>query len=183
MRRSRDQKAETHEALLERASHLFRENGIEATSVAEVMAEAGLTHGGFYRHFANKDALVAETIRQTFASFLHEIDRQSHSRGVKQAVDDYLSFYLSEAHMRHPSQGCPIPTLAAEIARSSDELKDEFSQNVNQMIQVLARGFDGPDHDAERHAIRALALRAGAILIARACDTEAAKTIMEACRE
>lgn len=182
MRRSRQEKSATHDALLQQASRLFRANGIEATSVSDVMAKAGLTHGGFYRHFENKEALIGEAIHQTFDSLLDDIERQSETNGPKQAVHDYLDFYLSEKHLIHPADGCPVPTLAAEVARSSEKIKEKFSQSLRRTIDVLAQGMSGTDENAKTKAIQALALRVGAVLIARACNEKLAKDVLDACR-
>jgi TetR/AcrR family transcriptional regulator, transcriptional repressor for nem operon len=182
MRRSRQEKAETHDAVLKRASRLFRERGIETTSVSDVMAEAGLTHGGFYRHFANKDALVAEALRETFDSILSQLETRSREAGAKTAVGDYLRYYVTKEHVTHPAEGCPIPTLAGEIGRSSDALKSEFSEQARRLIAAIAEGFDGTDQDAREQAIRALAMRVGAVLIARACDADLAKDVLASCR-
>jgi TetR/AcrR family transcriptional repressor of nem operon len=182
MRRSRNQKAETHDALIESASRLFREKGIEATSVGEVMAEAGLTHGGFYRHFANKDALAAEAIGHIFDGILADIEGQTEKPGQQQAVAEYLKFYLSKEHLLHPAFGCPIPTLAAEMARSPAPLRQAFGDNVNRTLDAIALGMKGDPNSARNAAMRELAMRVGAILIARACDEGTASQLLKACQ-
>lgn len=183
MRRSRELKAETHEAILAHASRLFRERGVEGTSVGDVMAEAGLTHGGFYRHFETKDALVAEAIRAAFDDITRALDERSAEVGAKEAVEGYLAHYLSEGHVAHPGVGCPVPALAGEIARAPAALKAEFGVSFNRSLSALARGSPGDGKAARAAATRALAMRIGAILIARASDPATASEVLEACRE
>jgi len=182
MRRSREAKAETHDAIVEKASRLFRERGVEGTSVGDIMAEAGLTHGGFYRHFENKDALVAATIRSAFDGVAEAVRSRAEVVGLGAAVGDYLNFYLSSEHLAHPGLGCPAPSLAGEIARGSDALKAEFGAGFDQVARVLAEGMTGSETSRRERALRELAMRVGAVLIARASHPEMAMEVMKACQ-
>lgn len=183
MRRTREAKAETREGILTQASRLFRERGVEGTSVGDVMAEAGLTHGGFYRHFENKDALVAATIRATFEGLRDELEKRTADVGLVTAVQDYFTHYLSDGHLTHPGMGCPVPALGADVARGSDALKAEFAAGFKQSLAAMAAGLPGSEPDRHAQATRALALRVGAILIARACDAQTAQDVLNACRK
>jgi len=183
MRRSRDAKAQTHDAIVAKASQMFRERGVEGTSVGDVMAQAGLTHGGFYRHFENKDALVAASIRSAFDEFIEALDERSAAVGPRDTVKEYFDQYLSDGHVSHPGEGCPIPSLGTEIGRGNDELKAEFAAGLNRALTVMANGLPNegtPDRDS---AIRELAMRVGAIVMARASDTATASEVLEACRK
>jgi TetR/AcrR family transcriptional repressor of nem operon len=183
VRRTREVKAETRNAILKQASRLFRQRGVEGASVGDVMSEAGLTHGGFYRHFANKDALVAATIRATFEEITETMEEQAVAVGMKQAVENYLAFYLSDAHVANPGLGCPVPALAGEISRASMALRTEFGGSFIRSLETISKGLSGSEAARRTQATRELAMRVGAILIARASDPTTAKKVLEACRE
>ena len=182
MRRTREGKAETRATILTQASRLFRERGVESTSVGDVMAEAGLTHGGFYRHFDTKDALVAATIRATFEGIGEALGARGAEVGVQNAVQEYFAYYLSQEHVANPGMGCPVPALGADIARGSPALKAEFAAGFKDSLEVIAAGLPGSQEERREAATRELAMRVGAILIARACDPETASEILKACR-
>jgi len=183
MRRTREDKAETHTAILAKASRLFRERGVEGASVGDVMAEAGLTHGGFYRHFDNKEALVAASIRAAFDSFTDAIDQRAAIVGRERAVKDYFDYYLSNDHLTHPGLGCPAPTLGPDVARAPDALKAEFGAGLNRTLAAFVKGLPGDEAANRAAATREFAFRVGAILLARASDPATAADILEACRE
>jgi len=183
MRRSREDKAQTHSAILAQASRLFRERGIEGTRVGDVMAEAGLTHGGFYRHFENKDALLAASIRATFDGIIDAIEERAAAAGPDTAVRDYFAHYLSDEHLANPGLGCPIPALGSEIGRAPEVLKAEFAANLNRTLAAFEKGLPGAESERHATAVRELAMRVGAILIARASDAATAKDVLDACRE
>ena len=182
MRRSREAKAETHDVIVEKASRLFRERGLEGVSVGDVMGEAGLTHGGFYRHFENKEALAAATIRAAFDGVAAAVESRTEAVGASGAAEEYLDFYLSDEHVTHPGLGCPVPALAGEIARGSEALRAEFGAHFNRVARLVARGLPGSDAQARQRALREFAMRAGAVLIARASDPATARDVLEACR-
>ena len=183
MRRSREEKAETRSAIVDHASRLFRERGVEKTSVGDVMAEAGLTHGGFYRHFETKEALVAETVRAIFDGILGDLQTRASDVGPNAAGAAYLAFYLSDEHLGHPGIGCPVPTLASEIARAPETLKAEFGASIQRTLETLASGLAGNESEKRAQAAREFAMRVGAILIARASDAATAQEVLAACRD
>ena len=183
MRRTLEAKAETHKAILDKASRLFRERGVEGTSVGDVMAEAGLTHGGFYRHFENKEALVAATLRATFDAIRAELETRASQVGTEAAVRDYFEHYLSDEHLAHPGYGCPVPSLGADVARAGAPLKAEFGAGLRRTMTAMAAGLTGSEDERRRRAIREIAMRVGAIVIARASDAETASEVLAACRQ
>lgn len=183
MRRSREAKAQTRDVIVARASRLFRERGVEGTSVGDVMQAAELTHGGFYRHFETKDALVAATIREAFDGVAAAVDERAKAVGRKQAVEDYLDFYLSDEHVSHPGLGCPVPSLGGEIGRGPNELKAEFGENFLGVVDKLAEGLPGSETERRRRILQELAMRVGAVLIARASDEATAAEVLSACRK
>lgn len=183
MRVSRAEMNLSHERIVKGAARLFRERGVENTSVADVMEAAGLTHGGFYRHFEAKDALVSAAIKSAFQQVIEMIDARLGDKESEVVLTKYRSHYLSEGHLSHPGAACPVATMAGEMARASPDLKSEFGDGVQQMIEVLARYHDGRG-SKQRHAeaTREFALLVGAAVIARACDAETAKEVLSACR-
>ena len=147
------------------------------------MAEAGLTHGGFYRHFDTKEALVGEAIRAAFDRFTETIEQRAATVGHEQAVKDFLDFYLSNDHLTHPGMGCPAPSLGADVGRAPEALKAEFAAGLHRTFAALAKGLPGDEATNRAAATREFALRVGAILLARASDPATAADILEACRE
>ncbi len=182
MRVSQDEKERTHRRIVEGAARLIREQGIGAMSVADVMGNARMTHGGFYRHFADKDGLVVAALESAFSQRLAELAARFEDQSPQAAVEAYRSHYLQAGHLAAEAIGCPIPTTAGDVARASHELKATFATNVRKIVALLARGMDGTAREREQKAFREIAMLAGAILIARASDSDTARDILTACR-
>lgn len=182
VRVSQEEKDKTHRRIVEGASRLIRERGIVATSVADVMGDAGMTHGGFYRHFADKDALVVAALESAFGERLGELAAGFKDQSPQAAVAAYRSHYLQDGHVAAAAMGCPIPTIASDVARASSALKATFGIKVCELVALLARGMDGTAKERERSAFREIAMLAGAIMIARASDAETARDMLKACR-
>src|ERR1700741_5024355 len=121
MRYSPDHKQKTKERVLTEAAREIRAQGPHQIGVAAVMAKAGLTQGGFYAHFASKDDLVAQTIDHMFADSADTWRRRTEGRPGKEALNAYVDFYLSAAHRDARGAGCPLPFLASDLPRLSDE--------------------------------------------------------------
>jgi len=167
MKVSRQQMAANRERLLDIASRLFRERGFEGVSVADVMQAAGLTHGGFYGHFASKEALAAEAaahaLMQTSSRWRSTLEN-SGMGGLERIVDAYLS----PRHRDDLGIGCAIAALGPDVARQAGPVGAAFAAEVENLITVLS-GFLPGDDLAQRRG-RALALMAqmvGAIVLAR----------------
>ena len=182
MRTSRDEKEKTARRIVDGAARLVRERGIEATSVADVMSDAGLTHGGFYRHFAGKEALMLAALEAAFAERQAALEQRFDGREPAEAVADYHVDYLKDGHVGAAATGCPVPTLAGDVARAPGPLKAAYGANVRRVIRTLARGMPGSADQRQASAAREIALLAGAIMLARASDPETAKLILAACR-
>lgn len=165
MRISKEQAKANHDRVVDAASVLIRERGIDGAGVADVMKAAGLTHGGFYNHFPSKEALTVEALGQGFREM-----SQERARASSLAV--LLKGYLSEAARRNPGKACPAAGLAGDVARQPDAVKAEFAEGLDEIMGSLAarlveeRGLA----EAEAHA-RAVALftrMVGATVLARA---------------
>jgi TetR/AcrR family transcriptional repressor of nem operon len=182
MRVSQQEKDRSHKRIVEGAARLFRKRGIEATSVGDAMTNAGLTHGGFYRHFETKDALVAAAIRSAFEEIADAISAEAERRTPRAAVADYFAHYLTGDHVQHPELGCPAAALGGDVARGSADLKREFGAGFNRVAATVAKGLQGSERERRETAIREIALRAGAVMLARASDPETAEAVLAACR-
>lgn len=182
MRVSQNEKERSHRRIVEAAAQLVRERGIEGTGVADVMAAAGMTHGGFYRHFDGKEAMLAAALEEAFDQIVSELEAPAALAQPKVALAGYEGKYLSDGHVRHPGIGCPVAALAGEVARVSGPLRKSFSAGVNRMIVSLARGLKGSEGKRHDQATRRLAMMAGAVMIARASDAETASAVLAACR-
>ena len=168
MRKSNQEAAETRERIVEAAAAEFCRNGISATGLSDLMAAAGLTHGGFYRHFASKDQLVAEacvTAVDSVATMFEEaLVRHGKSNGLKAAA----ASYLSARHRDGPSDGCPFAALASELVRADEATRAKATEGLKRIVNLLAGGYAGlrPD-SAKRQALVALSTMVGALTLAR----------------
>ncbi len=168
MKVSREQMAANRQRLLDIASRRFRERGFDAVSVAEVMREAGLTHGGFYGHFASKEALAAEAATHALLQTAARWTATLENRGME-GLERLVDAYLSRRHLDAAGSGCAVATLGPEMARQEAPVRAAFAAGLEQLIDALA-GFM-PGADAAERRSRALPLMAqmvGAIVLARA---------------
>jgi len=167
MKVSREQMAANRERILEAAGRLFRERGFDNVGVADVMREAGMTHGAFYGHFASKEALAAEAAAQALEKTTarwNEILDSTGERGLREIVDSYLS----PKHRDAPGGGCAIASLGAEVSRQESELRETFAREVAQMLDALAAYMPGKTQELQKEqAMALLAQMVGAIVISR----------------
>lgn len=173
----------SHERIVEGAARLFRERGVLATSVADAMNAAGLTHGGFYRHFKTKDDLVVESLRVAFESFTSPLESRQKVGPPDQVAADFKALYLSDEHVANPGLGCPLPSLGGELARESEQIRAEFSDGLKRMLDALAHSHVGTDLERQDAAARELAMLVGAVLLARAGDAAMGVRVLGACRK
>jgi TetR/AcrR family transcriptional repressor of nem operon len=142
-RMSREEKARTHARIVEVAAGMFRANGIAATGVADVMKAAGLTHGGFYRHFASKDDLVAAAISYAVTASLAELEEAEGHVAKSAALLNYVDRYLSDLHVGNPRDGCPLAALGPEAPRSSSRISNALDEGSVEAVRVLTAVMDG----------------------------------------
>jgi TetR/AcrR family transcriptional repressor of nem operon len=168
MRYSREHKLETHARIVKKASVRLRERGAHGIGVADLMKDAGLTHGGFYAHFDSREALVIE-------AFAYAMDR-SRERWRKLAeqtppdkrLATIVDSYLTAVHRDDPGHGCAIPSLGAEIARESPKTRKAFAAKLDQMIEMLAAQVPDTSQKASRkRALDTLATMMGTLVLAR----------------
>jgi TetR/AcrR family transcriptional repressor of nem operon len=166
LRKSNKEAAQTRQAIVAAAADHIRRSGIAAASLADVMAAAGLTHGGFYRHFRNKEHLVAEALSAAGDKTVAIISRTMSQGGVNAAVDSYLSAAQRDA----PTPICPLAALGSEVARSGAGTKAAATEVLEKLLDTLADGrlADGrSEPDARGDALVAVCTMVGAVTLAR----------------
>jgi TetR/AcrR family transcriptional repressor of nem operon len=183
MRVSQTEMDKNHKRIVEGASRLMRKQGIETTSVQDVMKKAKLTHGGFYRHFDSKESLVGAAVEDAFDEVVSTIEESYRTLGAKDGSEKYYEHYLSEGHVKHPELGCPIAALSMDVARSTVSVKGAFAEGFGRVVDDLAKAEDGTAEDRRGAAIRKIAMLAGAVMIARASGDKMAGEVLAACRE
>ena len=182
MRMSQEEKDRSHGRIVAGAARLMRERGIEGASVADVMRDAGLTHGGFYRHFGTKEAMLAVALQSAFDQTVAELDRRLGEQAPAAAVDDFHAFYLSQGHLERPGIGCPVAAVGVDVGRGPAALKSTFGQGVRRMVAALAKGMRGSAEARRASAMRELAMLVGALVVARASDPNTASEVLLACQ-
>ena len=168
MRYSREHKLETHERIVKRASVRLREKGAHGVGVADLMKEAGLTHGGFYAHFDSREALVIEAFAHAMERSTERWRKLAEQTAPEKRLATIVETYLTAIHRDDPGHGCAVPTLGAEIARESPKTRKAFAAKLEQMVDMLAEQFpDIPRKAARKQAIAALATMMGTLVLAR----------------
>jgi TetR/AcrR family transcriptional regulator, transcriptional repressor for nem operon len=177
MRKSKQEAAESRRRIVKAAAAKFRLNGIGGTGLSDLMAAAGLTHGGFYRHFASKDQLVAEACAAATESAMATFfSNKSPKNGLKGQV----AKYLSPAHRDDPSAGCPLAALGSEIVRCDEKTRAAATQAFLELVNIIAAesGKTRPDV-ARRRALVAAATMIGALTMSRiVTDSELSASIL-----
>ncbi|MHC9083458.1 TetR/AcrR family transcriptional regulator [Luteimonas sp. RIT-PG2_3] len=162
--------------IVETASTLFRERGYDGVGVADLMAAAGFTHGGFYKHFESKTHLMAEAASCGLA--------QSADAAAGGDLVDFMTYYLSREHRDTPGEGCTMAALCADAARQPESVKTAFAAGIESQLSVPGRqGAAAAKARARRIALMAQAI--GAVVLSRSCPDDAplADEILDACRE
>src|SRR5947207_8447586 len=161
----------THERIVEVAARAIRRSGYGGTGVADIMNEAGLTHGGFYAHFASREAMLAEAADRAGAEGVAALARVADATPPKQALPALLSAYLSKAHVEGVETGCAVAALGSEMPRQTPEVRRVATRRIKEMIDLVARqSADWGQPGAHEHALVTVATAVGALLLARAVD-------------
>ena len=167
---SQADKAASHERIIKAAAARIRRDGIDAMSVSDLMSEAGLTHGGFYRHFRSRDELVEEAVEAALAHGARRAEAAS-SIGGTAAITAIIDGYLSPLHRDKPETGCAVAALPAEIARGSARARQSYARQVRRYLDLLVELGSSTDSDSERDdALLTLSALVGALSMARAVD-------------
>jgi TetR/AcrR family transcriptional regulator, transcriptional repressor for nem operon len=170
---SKAQKAKTHKRIVAIASKRFREKGLAGFGIAELMKEAGLTVGGFYKHFDSRDELVAEAVSSAFGDWQRRVDSAA-TGGPSASFAELIDDYLSDVHRKNPGTGCAFSALAPEIARSDERTRALTSEQLRKDLELIAALLQGKDKRAARsRAILTFSALVGAMVLARAVSDEA----------
>lgn len=179
MRVSKAQARVNREHIVETASAVFRERGYDGVGVADLMAAAGFTHGGFYKHFGSKADLMAEASASSLAQSLVSAEALS--------VQDFIDVYVSRNHRDGRAGGCTMAALCGDAARQSGDLKSVFAEGIERTLQTLGEKYPtGPNaapDEARLKMIDLLVRAVGAITLSRACpdDSALADEILAVC--
>ena len=185
MRYSKEHKQETHARIVRKASVRLREKGAHGIGVADLMKEAGLTHGGFYAHFDSREALVIEAFAYAMDRSVEGWRKIAAETPPEKRLSTIIDSYVSTVHRDDPGRGCAVPTLGAEIARESAKTRKAFSAKLDQLIDVMADQIpDVPRRTARRQAMGTLATMMGTLVMSRvAGGGELSDEILAAGRE
>jgi len=185
MRYSREHKLETHARIVKKASVRLREKGARGIGVADLMKDAGLTHGGFYAHFDSRDALVIEAFAYAMDRGTERWRKLAEQTPPEQRLSTIVDSYLTALHRDDPGHGCAIPTLGAEIARESPKTRKAFVAKLEQMIDLLALQVPAvPRKAARKQAMAVIATMIGTLVMARvAGNGDLSDEILDAGRE
>ncbi|MCU6433239.1 TetR/AcrR family transcriptional regulator [Undibacterium sp. Jales W-56] len=170
MRVSREQAAENRERILDVAAQLFREKGFDGIGVADLMKSAGLTHGGFYGHFASKEDLVAQSCARTLERSV-EHWKTLAEQDPEHSLETIAASYLTTKHRDHPGRGCAIAALGADIARQNTSVRSTVTEGVRLLVGILSKILPGKSKTAKQEkALATFASMVGALVLARAVD-------------
>ena len=181
MKVSREQAARNRERIVETAARRFRERGFDGIGVADLMKEAGLTHGGFYGHFSSKEELIAEASARSLIGSL-----EAFSKAAERAPGDPLSAvaaaYLTARHRDNPGAGCLLAALGPDVSRQGPAVRRSVTGYVRAAVELLMTLIPGKSKAARRQkAISTYATLVGAMVMARAVDDRAlSQEILEA---
>src|SRR5215216_2200287 len=185
MRYSKEHKQETHARIVKRASIMLREKGAHGIGVADLMKEAGLTHGGFYAHFDSREALVIEAFAYAMDRSTERWRKIAEQTPLDKRLATIVETYLTPVHRDDPGHGCAVPTLGAEIARESPKTRKAFAAKLEQMIDMMAdQILDVTRKTARKQAMATLATMMGTMVLSRiAGNGEFSEQILSAGRE
>src|SRR5262249_11358533 len=150
------------------AAKLFREHGFDGIGVADIMKSAGLTHGGFYGHFASKDDLAAEASARALEKSLARWD--ALAKADRNPLEAIVASYLSEAHRDRPGSGCAIAALGSDAARQGAGVRRAVTVGLEKLVERLAHLFPGRPKEKRQRALAGFAAMVGAVVMARAVE-------------
>ena len=164
-------KEATHERIVETAARAIRRSGYGGSGVADIMKEAGLTHGGFYAHFDSREAMLAEAADRAGAETVATLERVAAAAPPEQALEAMLRAYLSKAHVEGIENGCAVAALGSEMPRQSAQVRRVATRRIKEMIDLVTRQLpEWGKPGAHERALVTLATAVGALVLARAVD-------------
>jgi TetR/AcrR family transcriptional regulator, transcriptional repressor for nem operon len=168
MRKSKQEAAATRQRIIKAAAAAFRKNGIAATGLSDLMADAGLTHGGFYRHFDSKDQIIAEACTAAVDSLIEQLAASASGKSPQRGLKTIVETYLSASHRDRPEDGCSLAALGSEMARGDEMTRAAATQAFLKLVGVISSQFGKTRPDvARRRALVAAATMIGTITMSR----------------
>jgi TetR/AcrR family transcriptional regulator, transcriptional repressor for nem operon len=189
MRKTRtgSKRDQTHERILRAAARAIRKVGYEGVGVADVMKDAGLTHGGFYAHFASRDALLAQAAEQAGSESIENLSRVVARAKPGEELMALVDSYLADQHVGAAEQGlgCALAAAGSEVPRQHEEVRHAVSRRIRELVGLVERQFpDWGKNAAHEKAMAIVASMVGALLLARAVgDPQLSKSIRKSARE
>ena len=163
-------KEATHDRIVEVAARAIRRTGYGGTGVADIMKEAGLTHGGFYAHFASREAMIAEAVDRAGAASVAAMERIA-AAAPQQALEAMMRAYLSTAHVKDVESGCAVAALGSEMPRQVPEVRRAATRRIKEMIDLVARQSpDWGQPGAHERSLVIVATLVGTLVLSRAVD-------------
>jgi TetR/AcrR family transcriptional regulator, transcriptional repressor for nem operon len=186
MRHSKEDKAASHDRIVTVAAARIRESGTEQPGVAEIMRAAGLTHGGFYKHFGSRDELIAEAVERALTDSESRVPELT--AGAKNPLAAFADAYLSVAHRDDPATGCGVVALGADMPRVGGPAQEAYRAQVERYLAHLQQLLGDDDEATRSRATVTLSAMVGAVMIARALgptprSEEILRVVREAVRE
>jgi TetR/AcrR family transcriptional regulator, transcriptional repressor for nem operon len=172
MRKSKEETAESRRRILDAAARLYREKGFDGVGVADIMEAAGMTHGGFYRHFPSKEALIGEAMSEAFIDRAARLAPNDGEDG-RDLVRRYVETYLSQGHRDTPELGCPVAAVGSEAAHIGGQVSRVFDEGIERLVDRVALALGGQD-EQRAQALRLLSTLVGAVVVARAVGAQSA---------
>jgi AcrR family transcriptional regulator len=164
-------KEATHERIVETAARAIRRSGYGGPGVADIMKEAGLTHGGFYAHFESREGMLAEAADRAGADTVAFLAGVAAAAPPKQELDAMLRAYLSKEHVESAETGCAVAALGSEMPRQAPKVRRAATHRIKEMIDLVARQLpDWGRPGAHERALVTVATALGALILARAVD-------------
>jgi TetR/AcrR family transcriptional repressor of nem operon len=161
----------THERIVDAAARAIRRSGYDGTGVADIMKAAGLTHGGFYAHFASREAMLAEAADRAGSEAVASMERIAAKAPPQKALQAMMQAYLSEAHVKSIETGCATAALGSEMPRQAPEVRRAATRRIKEMVDLIARQLpDWGQPGSHEHALVAASTMVGALVLARAVD-------------
>jgi TetR/AcrR family transcriptional repressor of nem operon len=180
MRNSREVAAENRERIVAAAARLFRERGIAAVGIAELMESAGMTHGGFYKHFESKDALIAEACAYSFGEPGGSLRSAAESAKPGEELRKIVDSYLSRRHRDNPGKGCAIAALGGEVGNRESPAREALQAGRERLVSLVARYMKGDDAKDVANAF--VATMVGALITSRLADGASSDAVLRAAK-
>lgn len=184
MRVTKEQVLENRERIIDAASRLFQAHGLERVSVADVMSEAGFTHGGFYNHFGSKEELAAEAISRSFQNMTGEL-----TETIGAADDPGAAFvravkkYLTLEHRDAPGGGCPTAALPVDAARHGEDVQAAYAKGIEIYLKIFMDWIGGSRSAARKEAVVLLSGMVGALIMSRSVKAASPELSQELLQE